>query len=52
MYDSIIHNKFIELQKKVLKSNKPIELKRLCLTKWSSQIHRCTAKGLLKKIDV
>jgi len=33
---SSIHSKFIELQKQ-------IELKRLCLTRWSSQIHTCRA---------
>lgn len=39
---SNIHIKFIELQKQVL-NIKPIELKRLCLTRWSSQIHSCKA---------
>lgn len=39
---SSIHSKFIELQKQILKT-KPIELKRLCLTRWSSQIHACKA---------
>jgi len=39
---SNIHIKFIELQKQVL-NIKPIELKRLCLTRWSSQIHSCEA---------
>lgn len=41
MSGSIIHSKFIQLQKEVLKANKPIELKRLCLTRWSSQIYCC-----------
>jgi len=39
---STIHSRFIELQKKVGKC-KPIELKRLCMTRWSSQIHSCRA---------
>lgn len=39
---SNIHIKFIELQKQVL-NIKPIELKRLCITRWSSQIHSCKA---------
>lgn len=39
---SNIHVKFIELQKQVL-NIKPIELKRLCFTRWSSQIHSCKA---------
>lgn len=43
MSSSIIHNKFKDLQKKILKTNKPIELKRFCLTRWSSQIHCCRA---------
>lgn len=43
MSGSVIHNKFIDLQKRLLKTNKPIELKRLCLTRWSSQIHCCRA---------
>lgn len=47
MSGSVIHNQFIELQKIVLKTNKPIELKRLCLTRWSSQIHCCRAIKLL-----
>jgi hypothetical protein len=38
---SSIHSKFIELQKQILKVPKPIELKRLCLNHWSSQIHTC-----------
>ncbi|XP_060873504.1 uncharacterized protein LOC132947264 [Metopolophium dirhodum] len=36
-------DEFIELQKQILKIPKPIELKRLCLTRWSSQIHTCRA---------
>ncbi|KAL4100864.1 hypothetical protein QTP88_020893 [Uroleucon formosanum] len=40
---SSIHSKFIELQKQIFKIPKPIELKRLCLTRWSSQIHTCRA---------
>lgn len=43
MSSSVIHNKFKDLQKKILKTNKPIELKRLCLTRWSSQIYCCRA---------
>lgn len=43
MSGSVIHSKFIELQKYILKTNKPIELKRLCLTRWSSQIYCCRA---------
>lgn len=42
MSGSTIHSRFIELQKKVGKY-KPIELKRLCMTRWSSQIHSCRA---------
>ncbi|XP_015378470.1 PREDICTED: uncharacterized protein LOC107172690 [Diuraphis noxia] len=42
MSGSTIHSKFMELQKKVGKC-KPIELKRLCMTRWSSQIHSCRA---------
>ncbi|KAL4090975.1 hypothetical protein QTP88_025725 [Uroleucon formosanum] len=40
---SSIHSKFIELQKQIFKITKPIKLKRLCLTRWSSQIHTCRA---------
>lgn len=40
---SSIHSKFIVNQKQILKTSKPIELKRLCLTRWSSQIHTCRA---------
>jgi len=39
----------MELQKKVGKC-KPIELKRLCMTRWSSQIHSCRA--LKSVIDI
>lgn len=42
MSGSTIHSRFIELQKKVGK-RKPIELKRLCMTRWSFQIHSCRA---------
>jgi len=66
MSSSVIPNKFKDLQIKILKAYKPIELKRLCLTRGSSQIHCCRAikstlniillllnnvKGLLKKLD-
>ncbi|KAL4090205.1 hypothetical protein QTP88_025104 [Uroleucon formosanum] len=40
---SSIYSKFIELQKQIFKIPKSIELKRLCLTRWSSQIHTCRA---------
>lgn len=34
---------FIEFEKEVLNIKKPVELKRLCLTRWSSQVHCCKA---------
>lgn len=40
---SVVHSKFIELQKEVLNTKKPVELKRLCLTRWSSQVYCCKA---------
>lgn len=43
MSSSVIPNKFKDLQIKILKAYKPIELKRLCLTRGSSQIHCCRA---------
>lgn len=40
---SMVHSMFIELQKSVLNTRKPVELKRLCFTRWASQIHCCKA---------
>lgn len=47
---SVIHSMFIELQKEVYNTKKPVELKRLCLTRWTSQIYCC--KALKRTLEI
>lgn len=47
---SVVHSQFIELQKEVLKTKKPVKLKRLCLTRWFSQVYCC--KGIKNTLEI
>ncbi len=40
---SCVHAKWIELQKTEMPDQVPIELKRLCKTRWTAQIRACDA---------
>lgn len=50
---SAIHSKFVDIQKKMYPNKAPVELKQICLTRWTAQISACVAvKEVLPSILV
>lgn len=44
---SSVHLKFIEVQKQLHSSRKPLFLKKICYTRWSAQVFACTTTKVL-----
>jgi hypothetical protein len=43
MSGSAVHSQFIETQRQINPEKKPVELKRICYTRWTAQVHACSA---------
>jgi hypothetical protein len=53
MSGSAVHSQFIETQRQINPEKKPVELKRICYTRWTAQVHACSAiKTLVTEILV
>jgi hypothetical protein len=53
MSGSAVHSQFIETQRQINPEKKPVELKRICYTRWTAQVHAYSAiKTLVTEILV